>query len=81
MRNITMDRNLFAGGAYTIYGGYEAGSDDVSKDSNIKITDNRFSTVVSPKGGAYGPMTSVDPPVVHTGNVWADGPKAGQSAD
>ena len=81
MRNIAIKRNLMAGGAYTVYGGYQKGTDALSKVSNISITENRFSTVIYPRSGAYGPLTSVDTPVVHTGNIWADGTNAGKSAD
>ena len=81
MRDISIDRDLLAGGGFTVYGGYSAGQDDVSKVSNISITDNRFSTVYHPASGYYGPLTSVNPPVMHTGNVWADGPNAGQDLD
>ncbi len=81
MRNVLMDKNLFGGGGFTVYGGYSAGRDDISKVSNIQITNNRFTTVYYPKSGYYGPLTSDDPPVVHTGNLWADGPNAGQDLD
>ncbi len=81
MRNIFIDKNLFAGGGYTVYGGYSAGRDNLAVVSNINITNNRFSTVYHPNSGGYGPLTSDDPPVVHTGNLWADGPSAGQDLD
>lgn len=80
MKNVEIRDNLLGGGAYTVYGGYASGRDTLSKVANISITGNRFTTVVHPKSGAYGPMTSVDPPVVTSGNVWHDGPKAGQEA-
>ncbi len=57
------------------------GTDSLSKVSNISITENRFSTVVYPRSGAYGPLTSVDSPVVHSSNIWADGSNAGKSVD
>jgi hypothetical protein len=82
MRNVLMQRNLAGGGGYTIYGGYGAGTDDLSRVSNVSITENRISTAVYPRGGAFGAVTSVDPPAVsHSGNVWADGPNAGKSVD
>ncbi|HOZ57363.1 MAG TPA: DUF4082 domain-containing protein [Nakamurella multipartita] len=81
MRNVQVNRNLMAGGAYTVYGGYLRGTDDPNRASNISITDNRFSTVIFPRGGAFGALTSIDPPVVtQSGNLWADGPNAGKSA-
>lgn len=79
MKNIVIDGNLLGGGAYTVYGGYAAGVDTLSKVGGIVISNNRFTTSVYPNGGVYGPLTSVDPPAVTvTGNVWNDGPNAGQ---
>lgn len=54
------------------------GVDQLSKVSNIAITNNKFTTVVHPRSGAFGPLTSVSSPVVVTGNTWADGPNAGR---
>ncbi|WP_375422892.1 DUF4082 domain-containing protein [uncultured Friedmanniella sp.] len=79
MRNVLIDQNLLGGGAYTVYGGYLAGTDSLSKVSNIAITNNRFTTQVSPRSGVYGPLTSTDDPVVVRGNTWYDGPNAGKS--
>ncbi len=80
MRRITIDNNLVAGGAYTIYGGYQAGVDVLSRVSDIVVSNNRISTVIHPNGGAYGPLTSVSSPAVTlSGNVWYDGPKAGKA--
>ena len=79
MKNVEIRGNLLGGGAFTVYGGYAAGQDVRSRVDNISITDNRFTTVVFPRSGAYGPLTSADPPVVLSGNLWHDGPKAGQS--
>jgi hypothetical protein len=78
MRNVQVSGNLLGGGAFTVYGGYEAGRDTLSKISNISVTNNRFTTSVFPRGGAYGPLTSVDSPVVVSGNSWADGAQVGQ---
>lgn len=79
MRRILIDGNLLGGGAFTVYGGYQEGRDDASKVSGVVISNNRFSTVTNPRSGAYGPLTSVSPPAVTlSGNVWHDGPKAGQ---
>ena len=70
------------GGGWTVYGGYEAGKDDPSVVGNIKITNNHITTVIHPKGGWYGPFTSTDgPAVTMSGNVWHDGPNAGQTVD
>lgn len=80
MRNVHISRNLFAGGAYVIYGGYQAGKDDPARASNISITENQISTVIFPRGGAFGAITSADPPIVtQRGNVWVDGPNAGST--
>ena len=79
MKNIVISGNLLGGGAYTVYGGYAAGVDTLSKVSGIVISNNRFTTAIYPNGGAFGPLTSVDPPAVTVqGNTWYDGPKAGQ---
>ncbi|SEQ12283.1 hypothetical protein SAMN05421756_102527 [Microlunatus flavus] len=79
MRNVSISDNVLGGGAFTVYGGYSAGEDDVAKVSGIAITNNRFSTKIHPRSGAYGPITSADPPVVVSGNTWYDGPEAGRS--
>ena len=81
MRNVTITHNVLGGGAFTVYGGYSAGEDDVSKVSGILIADNRFSTRIHPKSGVYGAMTSTDPPVVVGRNTWFDGPKAGEALE
>jgi hypothetical protein len=78
MRNVQISNNLLGGGAYTVYGGYEAGRDTLSKVSAISVSNNKFSTKVFSRSGAYGPLTSVDSPVVVSGNTWADGTKVGQ---
>lgn len=80
-RRFTIDRNLLGGGAFTVYGGYEPGVDPLSKVSDIVITNNEITTATYPNGGAYGPFTSVGAAAVTmSGNVWHDGPKAGQPA-
>ncbi|WP_372593079.1 hypothetical protein [Actinotalea sp.] len=80
MRRIVIDNNLLGGGAYTLYGGYEAGVDDLSRVSDITVSNNRITTTVSPQGGAFGPFTSVGKPAVTmTGNVWHDGANAGRT--
>ena len=78
MRNVTITDNLLGGGAYTVYGGYTAGEDDKAKVSDITISDNRFTTKIHPRCGAYGPLTSTDAPVRLSGNTWVDGPDAGK---
>jgi hypothetical protein len=78
MRNVSIDDNLLGGGGFTVYAGYAAGTDQLSKVSDISVTNNEFTTAVYPKSGYYGPLTSDDSPVVVSGNIWADGPNAGK---
>ena len=79
IRNVDIDHNLLGGGAFTVYGGYELGTDDAAKVSGIRITDNEFTTTVYRKSGAFGPLTSTARPAVTvTGNTWADGPDKGR---
>ena len=78
LNNVVIENNLLGGGAWTVYGGYQKGSDPADRVKGIKITNNKFTTQIFPKGGAYGPITSIDPPAVTTGgNVWYDGPNKG----
>jgi hypothetical protein len=79
MRNVTISNNLLAGGAYTVYGGYQQGTDVLSRVSNIQILTNQFSTQIFAKSGAFGPLTSTSSPVVVSGNTWADGPNKGKA--
>jgi hypothetical protein len=80
IKHVLIDNNQLGGGAYTVYGGYQSGTDVLSRVTDIVISNNHFSTTVFPKGGAYGPLSSVDAPAVTlTGNVWQDGPNAGRS--
>jgi hypothetical protein len=62
--NFTIDRNLMAGGAATLY---------CPRDSstNFRVTDNRFSKFYYPTGGAYMPWTDCGKVAVNRGNVWA----------
>lgn len=67
----TVTDNLLAGGGYTIYGG---GPDHGrGQPSNMKFTNNRFSTKYWPHGGSYGPVAYYDntaPGNTWTGNTW-----------
>ena len=68
--NRLITNNLIAGGGYTIYGG---DNQNFGKTYNIKITNNRFSTVYYPNGGSYGPIAAYDPTGVGnqlSGNYW-----------
>jgi hypothetical protein len=58
--------NLLAGGGYTIYGG---DNQRYGKTYNIKITNNRFSTLYYPKAGYLGPLAYFDRTA--SGNEWS----------
>ena len=59
--DVTVERNLVAGGGYSIYAG-AAGS------SNLRFVDNVFSRRVFPKGGHWGPVAHWN--AGGSGNVW-----------
>lgn len=61
VRNVTVDRNWIAGGAYALYGGSTGAT-------GIKVTDNIFSTEYHPNSGGYGVVAHWN----HqgAGNVW-----------
>lgn len=63
--NMLVERNLLAGGAYTLYCPRD-------RSVNFQAIDNRFSRVYYPKGGVYGPWTDCEKIAVNRGNVWAD---------
>ncbi len=68
--NVTINHNFLAGGAYCLYGG-EGGH---GQTSNIKVTNNQFSTMYFAQGGAYGPVAYYDssaPGNTWSGNVWS----------
>jgi hypothetical protein len=68
--NVLITGNLVAGGGYTIYGGQNAGGPQAY---NIRITNNRFSTIYYAQSGAYGYITAFDPGApgnVWSGNIW-----------
>ena len=77
MRNILIDNNLMAGGAYTVYGGNQSGSDVKSRVSNITISNNRISTQIFTRGGAYGPFTQWTPPSSCRGTCGTTAPRPG----
>jgi hypothetical protein len=60
--NVTIDGNLMAGGAYTLY------CVQSGKGTNFVVTNNRFSTIWASKGGVYGPWTDCDDET-HSGNA------------
>ncbi|MFE9632046.1 hypothetical protein [Streptomyces sp. NPDC006463] len=61
VRNVTVDNNWVAGGAYALYGGSTGAT-------GIKVTDNVFSTQYHPASGGYGVVAHWN----HggDGNVW-----------
>jgi hypothetical protein len=72
--DVTVERNLMAGGGYALYGGQ--GRFGVS--SNIRIIGNVFSRRHHKNGGYYGPVTAFDPAGpgnVWSGNTWAENGK------
>jgi hypothetical protein len=68
--SVTINHNLLAGGGYSLYGG-EGGQ---GQSSNIKVTNNQFSTMYFKNGGAYGPVAYFDdqaPGNTWSGNTWS----------
>ena len=68
--NVIIHNNLVAGGGYAIYGGQNPGG---PKAYNIRITNNRFSTIYYPQCGSFGYIAAFDaggPGNVWSGNVW-----------
>ena len=63
-RNATVDHNLLAGGAYTLY----AGGGNAGPGTNIKITNNVFDRRYFPDCGSAGHVTAYGPS--GAGNVW-----------
>ena len=61
VRNVTVDNNWVAGGAYALYGG-DTGA------TGIKVTDNIFSTEYHPASGGYGVVAHWN--AKGAGNVW-----------
>jgi hypothetical protein len=67
--NRTINDNLLAGGGYTIYGG----RGKQGQPFNIRITNNRISSIYFPSGGHWGPVAYYSPEGpgnVWSGNVW-----------
>jgi hypothetical protein len=76
--SLLIEKNLLAGGIYATTGGGDI--DGVPLYSNTTIRDNRFSTMFFPNSGYISPMayTTHDN---KSGNVWHDGPNAGQPVE
>jgi hypothetical protein len=74
-RNRLISDNLIAGGGYSLYAGYTGAMVPLVPTSNIKILNNRFSNLVWPKLGYWGPAAgwySRDTSNVWSGNVRDD---------
>jgi phage baseplate assembly protein gpV len=68
--NVLISGNLVAGGGYTVYGGQNPGGPQAY---NIRIVNNRFSTIYYSQAGYYGPVSDFDPGApgnVWSGNIW-----------
>ncbi|WP_225847068.1 hypothetical protein [Streptomyces sp. HPF1205] len=63
VKNVTVEDNWLAGGAYTLYAGG-------SGATGIKVTGNVFSTEYHPAAGGYGAVTAWNEG--GAGNVWRD---------
>lgn len=64
--NRLIEKNLIAGGGYTIYAGANPGM--ASTATNIIVRNNRVSRMYYPDGGYYGPATAY---TSGGGNVWS----------
>jgi hypothetical protein len=70
--NVAVTNNLFAGGAYTLYGVQNG------PGTNLTITGNRFTTQFASLCGAFGPWTDCTDEQTVSDNRWYDGPNSGQ---
>jgi hypothetical protein len=73
--NVVVKNNLLGGGGFTLYGGLEAGK---TLRTGISVTGNQFTTRFFPQSGYYGPVAYWDSRNTWSGNIWGDGPNAGQ---
>jgi hypothetical protein len=69
--DILVENNLLGGGGFTAYCG------EMNGYTNVRYLNNRFSTAYFPRGGYWGPWAQCGN-ATRTGNVWHDGPNAGQ---
>jgi hypothetical protein len=61
--NVTIESNLLGGGAYTLYCPRQS-------SVNFRVINNRFSTLFSARGGAFGPWDHCHTIAENRGNVW-----------
>ena len=69
--DILVEKNLLGGGGFTAYCG------EMNGYTNVRYLNNRFSTAYFPRGGYWGPWGQCGNATL-SGNVWHDGPNAGQ---
>jgi hypothetical protein len=71
--NVTINNNLLAGGGYSIYGG-DTGVNSGAPATDIRITNNRLSSLYYQQCGFYGWLTAFNVPAaagnVVSGNIW-----------
>ena len=67
VKNVTVDDNLLAGGNYLIYCGTPG-----KITPNLTVTNNRFSKLLYPNGGFYGPTANCDGAAQWSNNYWDD---------
>ncbi|MCA9582720.1 MAG: right-handed parallel beta-helix repeat-containing protein, partial [Myxococcales bacterium] len=70
--NILIENNLVGGGNWAI-------DVDTSRYTDVRIIDNHITTTIPyhEKGGYFGPIGPTAPGWIVSGNVWHDGPNAG----
>lgn len=81
--DVLINNNLVGGGGYAIYCGDSTGTGQFGA-TNFRVTNNKFTTQGGtwPNSGQFGTTTNFDPNAagnVMSGNVWYDGPNAGQA--
>ncbi|HEY1248474.1 MAG TPA: DUF4082 domain-containing protein, partial [Nitrososphaera sp.] len=67
VKDVIVDNNLLAGGNYTLYCGV-----GTAITPNLTVTNNRFSKILYPKGGFYGPTANCSGAALWQNNYWDD---------
>ena len=67
VRDVTIDNNLLAGGNYVLYCGAPG-----QIAPNLRVTNNRFSTLLYSRGGFYGSTANCDGAAAWSNNYWDD---------
>jgi hypothetical protein len=65
--DVVVDNNLLAGGNYILYCGAPG-----HVAPNLRVINNRFSRMLYPKGGNYGPSANCDDAAEWSNNYWDD---------